>query len=432
MQRHSIHLQSSAWYDEKAIALEFPDHWTIQVLGDQSLPALSDEAIRDRLLAPIASPPLVELARDRQRAAILLDDLSRPTPTAQILPALIAELFKAGLQPDQITLVITSGTHAPASAEAIQKKVGPGLPPGIQIIPHDASGPMTYLGKTRSGTPLYLNPAVLACDLRIGLGCIYPHPSAGFSGGAKALVPGVAGAETIRYLHDHFRGPQQRGGSVENEFRGEVERITSQIGLDFIVNTTLNQQRQISTLFAGDMLQAFRQGVSQVRKAYAVETPMDADITIADMYPFDADLQFAADRGMWPLEFAPRDSSRVILAACPAGLGTHSLFPLKKSFWVRLERRIKHFNWRDIKSLPYRLGAAYRLLSRKNFPFMMVAPGLNQEQLKAAYPAGVLFHDWASARASLEQKHPGRQVKVCLYRCAPLMLPQNTTTGYNP
>jgi nickel-dependent lactate racemase len=420
----SISLQSSAWHGDKAIRLDFPDHWVINMVGDQDLPPLTGEVIQDRLLAPIASPPLSNLAASHRRAAVLIDDLTRPTPTAEILPGIVAELIKGGLNPGQISVVVATGTHAPASSEAIQKKIGPAMPAGIQILSHDAYGPMAYLGKTKSGIPLYLNPLVMECDLRIGLGCIYPHPSAGFSGGAKALVPGVAGAETIRYLHDHFKGPSHRGGNLDNEFRTEVERIASQIGLDFVVNATLNQQRRISNLFAGDMLQAFRQGVDFVRKSYAVDVQADADITIADMYPFDSDLQFAADRGMWPLELAAKDSCRVILAACPAGLGTHTLFPLQKSFMVRLKRRLRYFNGRDLKSLPYRLAAAYRLLSRSTLPLMFVSSGLKADELKSAFPSGILFPDWEKTRTSLEQNYAGRQVKVYICRCAPLMLPR--------
>jgi nickel-dependent lactate racemase len=420
----SINLLSSAWYRDQTVSLDFPDHWEVDVVGDQVLPALPPEAIQNRLLSPIASQPLFELATNHRHVAILIDDLTRPTPTAEILPSLLDELFKGGMQPGQMTIVIAAGTHAPASNEAIQKKVGTRLPAGIQVIPHDGYGTMAYLGKTKSGTPLYLNPVVMGCDLRIGLGCIYPHPSAGFSGGAKALVPGVAGVETIRYLHDNFQGPRQRGGNLDNEFRVEIEQIAAQIGLNFVVNATLNQQRQISGIFAGDMIQAFRQGVDYARQVYAVDVRSSTDIIIADMYPFDADLQFAADRGMWPLEFASKDSSRVILASCPAGLGSHLLFPLQNSVWVRLKRRLRYFGWRDIKSLSYRLAAAYRLISRRSLPLIMVSPGLNAEQLKSAFPSGVLYPDWSNARASLERKYSGRRVKVAVYRCAPLMLPR--------
>jgi nickel-dependent lactate racemase len=420
----AIHLLSSAWYGDQLISLDFPDRWEIQVIGDQPLPVMVREEMQHRLLSPIASRPLSELSAGRKRAAILIDDLTRPTPTAEILPSILDELLKGGMKPSQITIMIATGTHPPAPPDAIQKKVGTGLPAGIQVVSHDVHNPTTYLGKSTRGTPLYLNPTVMACDLRIGLGCIYPHPSAGFSGGAKALVPGVAGVETIRYLHDNFRGPSRRGGSLENEFRAEVERIASQIGLDFVVNLALNQQRQVAGVFAGDFMQAFRQGVDFARAHYVVDTPTTCDIIIADMYPFDADLQFAADRGMWPFEFASKDTSRVVLASCPAGLGSHILFPLQNSLRVRIARRLRHFSWRDIKSLSYRLEAAVRLVSRTTLPIMMVSAGLNAEQLKSAFPSGVLYPDWASARMSLSEKYAAGQVKVSIFRCAPLMIPR--------
>ena len=111
------------------------------------------------------------------------------------------------------------------------------------------------------------------------------------------MVPGAVGFQTIRYLHDHFQDAGQRGENVDNEFRVETERIASQIGLDFIVNVAINQKRQISGVFAGDKIHAFRRGVEYVRQAYLVSFQEQADIIIADMYPFDSDLQFAFDRG---------------------------------------------------------------------------------------------------------------------------------------
>src|SRR3990172_6302039 len=297
-------LLSSAWYGDTPLVLDFPDGWRVQGVGDQSLPALPAEGIRQRIQSPVSGLPLYQIAAGHRRAAILIDDLTRPTPVRDILPPLLAELARGGIGLSQVTLVVASGTHPPADEDALLKKLGGEQYPWQAVVYHDSRSPMSYLGKTGRGTPLYLNPRVLECDLRIGVGCIYPHPAAGFSGGAKALVPGVAGAETIRSMPDHLQGARGRGTDLDNEFRQEAEQIATQIGLHFIVNATLNQQRQINAVFAGDFIQAFRAGVDYARQFYTVEGRLEVDITIADMYPFDADLQFAYDRGMWPLHAA--------------------------------------------------------------------------------------------------------------------------------
>jgi nickel-dependent lactate racemase len=419
----SVELSTSAWYGDKPINLEFPDHWEIRVVGDQELPALSLEEIHRHILSPIASQPLSDLASRHSRATILIDDLSRPTPTAELLRIILSELSKGGVPPDQITIVVAGGTHSPVTAEVIEKKVGKHLPPGIQLIAHDSHGNSTYLGKTKLGTPIYINPIMLSSDLKIGIGCIYPHPAAGFSGGSKILIPGVAGFQTIRYMHDHLVGAGERGGQLENEFRSEIEQIADRIGLDFIVNVTLNQQRQISRVFVGDRIQAFNRGVDYARQAYTVDLLTDSDITIADMYPFDADLQFAYDRGLWPLEFAVKDSTRIILASCPAGLGSHQLFPIRNSLWVKLIRRLRYFNLRDVKTLTYRFSAARKSMSRKFQPVHIISSGLNEAQIKSIFPSGKIYPDWPKARTDIEQKYLGCTVNVAIYRCAPLMLP---------
>ena len=425
----TIELLTSAWYGDRYITLDFPANWDVRVIGDQPLPHFTSEAINERVLSPVAGPPLSDLATNRTRAIILIDDLTRPTPTEMILPVVINELFKAGMDRDQITILVAGGTHAPASREAILKKLGGKLSSDFQIVAHDSHGEMIHLGKSAAGTPININPLVMDGDLRIGIGCIYPHPAAGFSGGAKILVPGAAGADTIRFLHDHFRGADQRGGDINNEFKREIEQITDQIGLDFIVNAALNQQRQISGIYAGDRKLAFERGVEFVRKNYAVDVHTDFDVSIADMYPFDVDLQFAFDRGMWPLEHASKDTKKVILASCPEGIGSHALYPIKNSFWIRLGRRIRYFRWRDVKTIPYRLGAARKLMSRKSLQISMVSSGLSEDQLRSTFPSANVYAEWSTARTSFMDDFLGREVSVGVYRCAPLMFPKQIEPG---
>jgi nickel-dependent lactate racemase len=420
----TIEFLSSAWYGDLPLELDFPDHWELTLLGNQSLRPLSTEEIHKRILSPIATSPVGELAANRRRVAIILDDLSRPTPAADVVKILINELSKAGLRSDQILIFFATGTHSPVTEGEMRLKAGASLPDGIQWLSHNSQKSLKYIGKSARGTPLWMNQAVLDCDLRIGVGCLYPHPAAGFSGGAKSLVPGLAGFTTIRYLHDHMRGSNQRGGDVDNEFRIECEEIARQVGLDFIVNVALNQVRQITAVFAGDMVEAFRQGVDEVRRTHTVSVQSDADIVIVDMYPFDTEMQFAYDRGLWPLEFARDNSVRIVLADCPKGLGTHELFPLKSSFSTRLRRRITQFQIRDLTTLAYRLAAARRLVSRKKMDILLVSRGLSDEVIQPVFPSAKLFKSWSSVRDHLIQDAGDQPRSVLIYRSAPLMIPR--------
>jgi nickel-dependent lactate racemase len=129
------------------------------------------------------------------------------------------------------------------------------------------------------------------------------------------MLPGVAGYKTIQHLYDHLRGADHRAGSIDSEFGNEIEQIATQIHLDLIVNVVLNQQRQIAATFAGDKNIAHRQRVELVSKQYRIQHVKDADLVVADMYPFDPELQFAYDRGFGPLHKAKRDAAKIVLAA---------------------------------------------------------------------------------------------------------------------
>jgi len=175
------------------------------------------------------------------------------------------------------------------------------------------------------------------------------------------------------------------------------------------------------------MIAAFRIGVHTARKVYSIDPHPDADIVIADMYPFDADLQFAYDRGLWPLDFAGESTSKVVLAACPKGIGSHELFPLQNSLSARLIRRLKYFRLRDLRTFAYRLTAARRLVARKSLEVLVVSPGLTEAELQTVFPSGALVPDWSSARQILEAAHPAQKVKAAVYRTAPLMIPAQVT-----
>lgn len=418
----TITLNSRAWHGDTPITLDFPVRWDIAVHGPQAGPTMTPAAVRDALLRPIGAPALRELAAGKHRAALIVDDLTRPTPAALILPFLIDELCAAGLSPESIVVVLAGGTHAPASASDIAQKTG-ALPPGIRAVAHDSTRDLIDCGRTRRGLPLFVNREVMACDLKIGVGCIYPHPAAGFSGGSKILVPGVCGMETVRAMHDDLQSAERRGGSLASEMRQELEDVSARLGMNWIVNGLLNEERGLAELVAGDPIEAHRAGVARAKLSCSVPPPADADVVVADMYPFDADLQFAADRGLWPLLSARRGASRVILAACPRGIGHHSLYPVQNAFVARVLRRLSRLRLRDLRRPLEKVRNAAKLLTQGNVPVLALAPGLSDAELATVFKRASRFSEWRNLRTALEQRHSATGVKVALYRCAPLLLP---------
>jgi nickel-dependent lactate racemase len=336
---------------------------------------------------------------------------------------LIEELKRGGLGESAITIIVAGGTHPPESPEALAKKVGARMARIIKVIPHDCRGDLVDLGVSPAGLRLLVNRTLMSCDLKVGVGCIYPHPIAGFSGGAKIILPAVCGAETTRMMHDYLRGARERGGSVDTELRRDMVAVARTVGLDFIANVVLNRERRISGLFAGDLVLAHEQGIESARRMYQASLIPEADVVIADMYPFDTSWQFAHDRGLWPFDEAQKNASRVVIAACPLGVGTHDLFPVESQLWTRVVRRVQHFRFADLRYPTDKLKTMAKLIREKQQPLKVLSSGLKQDDLKRVFQHAQVLEEWAAVQASLLACHGRGPVKVAVYRCAPLLLP---------
>lgn len=418
-----LHLRTKAWYGDEPLSINFPPAWKIVEVGPQDAPALSVTAMRKQLHQPIGSPPLREIAKGKTKCVIIVDDLTRPTPAADLLPSIIDEITQAGVSEGAITILLAGGTHPPASAQDMAKKVGANLSPAVRVMAHDSRGDLVDLGMSPGGLPIRINRTVMECDLKIGVGCIYPHPIAGFSGGAKIVLPAVCGVETTRMMHDYLRGSRTRGGSIRTELRQDMIAVARKAGLDFIANVTLNHRREISGLFAGDLVKAHEEGVRAAQRMYAVPVVPEADIVVADMYPFDTSWQFAQDRGMWPVECAGPEASRVVIAACPLGLGTHELFPVDSPLWSRVARRLTHFRLADLDRPLEKLSTVVKLIRQKQHHLMVLSPGLDGKDLQSMFPHAQRFAEWPALRAALLARHGEGPLTVAIYRCAPFLIP---------
>ena len=421
-----LQLRTKAWFGDESLAIDLPPLWNVVEVGPEDKPPLSTGVIRETLQQPIGTPTLAEIAKGNTKPVIIIDDLTRPTPAADLLPLLIEELTRVGLPERDITIMLAGGTHPPASVEDMVKKVGSALSPAIRVMAHDSRGDLVDLGVSPGGLPLQLNRTVMECDLKIGVGCIYPHPIAGFSGGAKIILPAICGVETTRMMHDYLRGSRERGGSIHTELRQDMIAVARQVGLDFIANVTLNHRREISGLFAGDVVQAHEEGVRAAQRMYAVSVLPQADVVVADMYPFDTSWQFAQDRGMWPIEQARQGASRVVIAACPLGLGTHELFPVASPLWSRIARRITHFRLADLDRPLEKLQTVWKLIRQKQHHLMVLSPGLKPGDLTALFPHAQWFGNWPNLKAVLVARHGEGPVTVAVYRCAPFLIPRGT------
>ena len=290
-------VHSRAWYGDKELRLNFPTGWDVEVLGPKDAPELSDAQIEKAFAEPIGTDRISELAKGKKSAAIIVDDLSHPTPAARVIPFLLRELAAAGVPKSEIRFVAGVGAHRPLRDEDITKKVGADIAAEYEVTNHNfMSGDLRAFGNLENGMPIYLNRVVADADFKICLGGIYPHSSVGFSGGAKLIVPGISGFTTMFYFHTFppGRGPAIiEGESNEPDRRDCAELTAGVLGLDVIANVVLNSHREICGLFVGDFIQAHRKGAHFAMDTYSTEIPernqTESDLVVINCYPLDAD-----------------------------------------------------------------------------------------------------------------------------------------------
>ena len=318
-------------FDKTGVDVELPDSFRTTVLRSRFGAELEspDRAIAAALGNPIGSSALEELARGKRSAAIAVCDITRPAPNRVVLPHVLAALEKGGMPSSQVLVLVATGLHREATRDELTEIVGDDILARYRVESHRGrtSGENTYLGKTRTGTPVYIDRRLLDADLHITLGFVEPHLMAGFSGGRKLLSIGLAGEKTIKRLHSplFMRDPEATEGSFpDNPLHRELIEIASLAGHDFIVDVALTRSRGIAAVFAGEPLEAHAAGVAFVRQSTlaAVEEPADAVITTSGGYPLDLTF-YQAVKGVTAASQVVKPGGTVLLvAACREGLGS--------------------------------------------------------------------------------------------------------------
>ncbi len=323
-------------FGKSGLSLELPGGLCYRVLEARSALPLDDPraALEHALDSPIASPPLAELAAGKTSAAISVCDITRPVPNRDILPPVLARLEAAGISRDKIWILIATGLHRPATEDEIREICGEDIPREYNVANHHARqlSEHRYLGRTGSGTPVYVDARFASADLRMTLGFIEPHLMLGYSGGRKLVAPGLAAAETISVLHSprFMREPKATEGSIEgNPLHLELLEIARMAGHDFMVDVSLTRtqhggQRSIAGVFAGNPVEAHRKGVEFVSRAMleTIEEPADAVITSSGGYPLDLTF-YQAIKGITAASHVVKPGGEILLlAGCQEGTGS--------------------------------------------------------------------------------------------------------------
>lgn len=319
-------------YGNRTEDVEIPEKSVISVL--HCLPMEHEntgvDAVSYALENPIGSEKLFALSKEALSKkpdasfVIITSDISRPCPSFDIVPSVLRELLLAGVKKEQITVVFALGSHRHHTEAEMRHLVGDTV---FETVHCQDSTPddVVHMGKTRRGTDVDITRVVAEADFRIGIGNIEFHYFAGFSGGAKALMPGVSTPRAIEQNHSLMTDPRACAGNItDNPIRIDIEEAETYCHLDFIVNVVLDEHKKIVYAVAGDVTKAHRAGCDYLRKLYSCPIPKKADVVIVSQggAPKDANL-YQTQKALDNAKHALRDGgTMIVVGACNEGFGS--------------------------------------------------------------------------------------------------------------
>jgi nickel-dependent lactate racemase len=423
-----LRLRTGAWHGDRAVDLAFPDDWEVTVFWPRTPKPLSDGDIDGGLEHPTDQAPIRKLCAGSIRPVLVVDDLNRPTPVSVVMPKVLAQFKQAGVPLDKITIVLASGMHDPPRQDAIVKKLGSEAVLSCRVITHDFKHGVTMVGKTRFGTPVWVNTEVAQSDFVLGIGGAYPNHTAGFGGGSK-LALGILGCKSIAHLHSHRR-TMGWGTSAEGDFRQDLDEIARLLNMRTMITLHVNADREVVHMHSGDHFTYYKEAVAFSRAAYSAPPPEGADVVVSNAYPNDASLTFARMKGMLPLyAWAPPRASRVAMAACTDGMGLHNLFPLAKfpdPAWIRAKaHHASVMSFQDIgKKLARRIMKSARRGTaggRQRPPVWLYCTDKPIKPLPSSVSDMRMNGCWQSiVEAISREQEQKKRLRVFVYPCAPL------------
>lgn len=336
-------------YGKTEVCARIPTRNFLGSIEPNEKPKLKDpnaEIIR-ALNNPIGTKRLREFAKENDKVAIVVDDATRATPSHIMIIPLLAELNKAGVKDENITVIFGCGSHRSVNQEEKEKLLGKEAVSRIKTISHNHNAEdQVFLGKTSHGTNVRVNKIFAEADLKILAGDINLHYYAGYGGGRKGVLPAVSSSETIQQNHALFLHPKATTGVLnENPVHEDMMEAAKLANVDFILNIVTNSKNELIKAFSGDMEKAFLEGTKLVDEMFKVSIDKRANIVIASAggHPFDINL-YQASKGIHnALEAVKRNGIIVLIAECPEGYGNEVFVEWMEKFdsLKRIEKEIK-------------------------------------------------------------------------------------------
>lgn len=386
------------WYEDRELQLEFPQHWDVIpcLMHGHDAPALTPEEITSSLSAPIGTGRMKELARGKKHVAIIFDDISRPTPVADLLFYVFEELKEAGIPDAAIRFICATGCHGAHTYLDFEKKLGKEILNRFPVYNHNVFENCVYVGDTSQGTKLYVNSEVMGCDLKIGIGSMITHPQTGFGGGGKIVLPGIAGIDSIESYHklefiarDSGRNDTiGMGNYINNPMVKDFTEAAGLAGLDFKIDVIMNGRGRACHIFCGDPQLEYYEAAKYAVLHYATRPVKETDIAVVNSYCKGNEAYIGLIIGI--LMLVEKGGDLVLFMDCPAGQVVHYLLG---SFGKKTKGRhcqvINH-------SLPW--------LKK----LIIICPQFEHATTDwLAIPNTIWVNDWQGALEILMQDYPG-------------------------
>ena len=416
-------MQFTLAYGKTGLAASVPDEHLVGPLHIRPARPLPDPAaaVAESLREPTGTRPLSELAAGKKTACILICDVTRPVPNESILGQILPALEAAGVPRDGITVLIATGLHRPNLGAEIAELVGPDIAANYRVENHYGKdfASHTDLGVSPRGVPIQIDSRYVDAELKIATGLIEPHLMAGYSGGRKLICPGIAALETVRVWHgpQFLEHPNADCGILEgNPVHEENTWIARRAGCDFIVNVTLDGDRRVTGVFAGDMEDAFHEGVAFAREVVTapVDGPVDVAVTSAAGYPLDQTF-YQSIKGLTGVLPVMKDGGTIVIAAeMSEGVGSPEFAGLFEEFSTP-ERFMKAITGDDpdrpdfFRMDQWQLEELAKVLRRCEVVYVTEAPFAGDLEKLYVKRAGSVE---AAVSAAIERHGPGCRVAV--------------------
>ncbi len=348
---NTIKLPQLAWHGVKELELSFPEGWQVEVcnMAGYNRPHMKRAEIKKAIAGPIGMPPLREYARGKKEVVIIFDDMARVTRAAEIVPYVLEELAAAGIADKQIRFIAACGCHGAMNRLDFVKKLGENVLARFPVYNHAPYDNCVYAGTTTGGTKVRINAEVMKCDLKIGIGSIVPHIMAGFGGGSKIVLPGVAAYGTIVAMHSPRVSSETRGvkdtvtgmGVFENNpRRRDIDEAAAIVGLDVKIDAVVNTWGETTAIFAGAPASAYAAALEEAKSHYFTPAARDKDVVVANTFA-KANEAISGLLVAFP-SVSQKGGDVVLVANAPEGQITHYLMgPFGNSIGGQLRLQMK-------------------------------------------------------------------------------------------